>query len=138
MGQRFAERTVVGEDEQSFAVHIQAADRENPGRERRQQIIDRRPLLQIHPRREIADGFVKEDIQLLREAVQRLIVERNDVMLQVHPGIDKLFHFAVDADAALQDPFAGLGARGNALFGERPHQIDARARSGICVMRSFR
>src|SRR6202790_3871387 len=122
--QRASEAAVISEQQQAFGVEIEPADRDQPRQAVGQIIEHRRPALGVGMGGHQTARLVKQKQPYALARRQRLAVDGNDV---VGGDIERrrIDDAAVDADAALHDPFLGVAARGKAS--PRHHLGDALA-----------
>jgi len=102
MEQSMGQRTVVGEHEQPFDVHVEAAD----GKEARvgpHQVRYHRPAIGIAARGQIPAGLVKEDVLLRLRGRQATAVDGDVVAVGVGDGPRLADDVAVDGDTSLED-----------------------------------
>jgi hypothetical protein len=113
------ERAIIGEQQQPFAVAVQAAGRDHAGRARRQQIGDRARGVGVAQAGNVSGRLVQEQVGVLCLRPQRPAVH-TDIVAAGDSGAAGLAHNgAVDADAALGNQPLGGPARGDARRGKQ-------------------
>ena len=122
--ERARQTTVIGQQQQTFGVEIEPADRDQPRQALGKIVEHRRPPLGIGMRRHQAARLVIHEQPRALARRQHLAIDGDGVV-----GGDverrRVDDAAVDGDAALRDPFLGVAARGQA--GTRDHFGDALA-----------
>ena len=116
MGEMLREIAVAREKEQALGLGVEPADVEEPGKFRRQQIVDRVGRVRIAPGGNEAGGLVQHDGQCFRspnEPVTNLdVVALFDLRAEIRAGL------AVDRDAAFRDQLVAMPARAEPGGGE--------------------
>lgn len=93
---------IVGQYECAFDVAVEPAHRIHAHREG-DEIGDDRPVVRIVERRDVAAGFVEEDVVEPLRRGQPLAVDRDPVDRWIEEGGGIPGHGAVDRDAPLRD-----------------------------------
>ena len=122
--QRVGKRTVVGEQDQTLRVQIEAADRIEPGQARREQIHHRATPGGVTNRREKPARFVDRPARMRRHT-HASTIDRDRLLARIR-AIPDLDHGAIHPDASGADPFLGSAARREARRSQQ--LLDALAR----------
>lgn len=117
IGEAFGELGVVGEDEESAGVKIEAADGGNEIVDAGEEVVDGGSSFGILVGSEVALRLVEQEIKRLLRA-EGFAVEENSVAVEVDPVVRIFDDAAVDLDAAGVDPGAGFGAGTESGFRE--------------------
>ncbi len=99
MGQIMRKFTIIGEQYQPLAIHIEATHGKNAGR-RINKLNDRRTTVGVIHRRDIAYGLVEHYIGALGRLTNGLPIEEDHILLGVDPQARLLNDTAIHRDAA--------------------------------------
>ena len=117
------EAAVVGDQDQPFAVHVEAPDREDATADRRQQIDDALLLL-------VARVRAHDTLRLVEQHVDRLFrlqpgaIEAHVVLLRIDAHAELGDELAIDLDTAAADQLVGVAATADAGLGEEVVEAD--------------
>ena len=115
VGEPLGELRVVGQDEESAGIEIEAANRGDEGVNIGDQIVDGGAAFGVLEGRDVTGGLIEQDVEAL-PGLEGLAIEENFVAVEIDPLIGVFDDTAVDADAAGMNPAASLGARAEAGF----------------------
>ena len=127
MSQPVGELAIVGHQDQSFAVAIEAADRENSllGRD---QVDDAHPAAGVEVGRDDAHRLVDGEVHPLRLA-DRLTIDADLVLQRIDLGAELGHHLAIDFDPTFADQFFTIASAADAGGGE--HLLQAFGAGGF-------
>ncbi len=117
IGETLGELGVVGEDQKTAGVEVQAANRRDERFDIGDQVVDGLAALGVLKCRDVAGGFVEKNVKELL-VLQGLVVEENFVAFEIDPQIRVLDNPSVDAYTSGVDPASRLRARAKASFGD--------------------
>ena len=129
IGDALGELRVVGEQQKTAGVQVEAAHRDHTLFEIPQQVVNRGTALRIAGGGEVAFGFVKKQVDLAAFA-DRAAVELHVVAFEVDPVVGIGDAPAVHLDPAGGDPLPGLDARAKASLRDHALQCLQRALPG--------
>jgi len=103
---------VVGEEQQSLRLVVQAADRVDVFADANEQVDHRPAPLRVGPGRHVAGRLVEQDVALALRRAEAAAVHADVVGVPVGFGAHLEHRLAVDRDPALGDqPFGGAARR---------------------------
>ena len=130
------EIAVIGEQQQTAGVGIEAADRVQACTTR-QELADGATALRVVERGDDADRFVDDVVDVLRTATDRLAVDRDPITRVLDLGSRLGDDVAVHRDTALRDEVVTLAPRTDATVGQVLVESHGHAgSSGVRVKRS--
>src|SRR4030095_8444579 len=116
MGERGRELSIIGEEQQSFRVVVEATDGINVFLDTVQQIDNGRPPLRIGSRRDIAAWLVQQDIARPLGGFDAASVDAEVVARRVGFGAQRANRITVDGYATVSDqPFCSAARRNSGL-----------------------
>jgi hypothetical protein len=110
---------VTGQQQQPFAVEIEATDRINVLTDAFEQFDDRTPALRILSRRHDVLGLVHDDVPGADVELEAAPVDFDEVVCGVGFAAERANDLAVHFDTALRDEFFGRATRGHASHREQ-------------------
>ncbi len=110
VGKEVGEVAIIRENEQAFAVHIEAADRVQDDVANRHHVHHGWSATVIAGRGDDADGLIEREVAVLA-AVDRHAVDEDFVFIDVRAGAEFSDRLAIYSDAAIEEPILGLAAR---------------------------
>jgi hypothetical protein len=112
MQQAFGERPVVGEEQQAFRVVVESSHGVDVLGDLGEQIEHGRPALRVLPRRDVAPGFVEQDVAVARGDPDPRAVDADVVAAGLGPRAEFQYGRAVHRHAPLGDQRLRRAPRG--------------------------
>ena len=121
IGEQLGKTRIIGHDKKAAGIQIETPDREDPGIEAFEKIVNCRAPFRILIGGDVTFRFVKQQVLLFR-AFERLAIEKDPVAVEIDPLVRVFYNPAIDADPPRPDPAPCFGAAAEPRLGENALQ----------------